>query len=136
LARRNRTPVFSLPKELSCGGELSASAIKEITEQVADAFIRHKRVILCVGLPLVRNSTRVHLLSSCVVRVAVSVLRSRQIANVYAEGGATAAELARRMGWRQLTVRRELAPGVVTMSGNGRHSPLFTIKPGTYAWPV
>lgn len=136
LARRNKTPVFSLPQELSCGGKLSSSAIKGITKQVTAAFIRQKRVILCVGLPFVRNPARAHLLSGSVARIAVSVLRSIRIANVYAEGGATAAELARRMGWRQLTVRRELAPGVVTVSGDGRHSTLLTIKPGTYTWPV
>lgn len=135
-ARRCKTPVFSLPKELIWGAKLSAPAIKEITKQIAHAFIRHKRVVLCVGLPFVRNFAGAHLLSDCVVRIAVSVLRSTRIANVYAEGGATAAELARRMGWRQLTVRRELAPGVVTLNGNGRHSTLLTIKPGTYAWPV
>jgi uncharacterized protein YgbK (DUF1537 family) len=135
-ARQRRTPIFSLPQESILGAELSVPTVEGITKQITDAFVRHKRVILCVGLPFVRNSARTHLLSDCVARIAVSVLRSTRITNVYAEGGATSAELVRRMRWRQLTVQHELAPGVVTVAGGGRQSTLLTIKPGTYSWPV
>jgi uncharacterized protein YgbK (DUF1537 family) len=56
--------------------------------------------------------------------------------HVYAEGGATAAELVRQLGWRQMKVLKELAPGVTTLSLLNRQLPLLTLKPGSYAgWP-
>jgi uncharacterized protein YgbK (DUF1537 family) len=70
-----------------------------------------------------------------VVRVAEQVLRQVPVTRVFAEGGATAAELVRRMGWSRLTVLRELAPGVATLAVETGESIQLTIKPGSYAWP-
>ena len=89
-----------------------------------------------VGLPPVRNMAVARRLSYFVVQVAELVLRRVAIANVFAEGGATAAELVRRMGWARLAVQREHAPGVATLAVEGSQSILLTIKPGTYAWPA
>ncbi|HLP77694.1 MAG TPA: hypothetical protein VK327_12340, partial [Candidatus Paceibacterota bacterium] len=55
---------------------------------------------------------------------------------VYAEGGATAVALMRRMNWHQLKVSQELAPGVATLAVKGKRSTLLTIKPGSYVWPA
>jgi len=135
-ARRRKTPVFSLPQELAWGGELSATVADAIAQRVTAAFDSHPRVILNVGLPPVRNMAVARRLSHFVVQIAELVLRRVPIANVFAEGGATAAELVRRMGWARLTVQREHAPGVATLAVEGGQSILLTIKPGTYVWPA
>ena len=100
------------------------------------AFQGKPRVILAVGLPPVRDVVIARKLSKSIVRVAEQVMREVTVARVFAEGGATAAELVRRMGWSRLTVLRELAPGVATLAVEGGESLLLTIKPGTYAWPA
>lgn len=135
-ARRVGVPVFSLPQEMTWGAELSNAAAEAITGRVIAAFESHPRVILSVGLPLVRNAAIARQLSHFVVRIAESVLRRVRIANVFAEGGATSAELVRCMGWARLAVQRELAPGVAVLAVEGGESTLLTIKPGTYAWPA
>ena len=135
-ARRRKTPVFSLPQEMIWGAELSIPAAEAITRRVVDAFNSSRRVILNVGLPLVRDSAIARQFSGFVVRIAESVLRQAKIAGVFAEGGATSAELVRSMGWARLTVQRELAPGVAALAVEGDESTLLTIKPGTYAWPA
>jgi len=135
-ARRRKTPVFSLPQELAWGGELSALVADAIAQRVTAAFDVHRRVILNVGLPPVHNPAVARRLSHFVVQIAELVLRRVPIANVFAEGGATAAELVRRMGWARLTVQREHAPGVATLAIEGTRSILLTIKPGTYVWPA
>jgi uncharacterized protein YgbK (DUF1537 family) len=135
-ARRRKTPVFSLPQELAWGGELSAPVAEAIAQRATAAFGSHPRVILNVGLPPVRDMAVARRLSRFVVQVAERVLRQAPIGNVFAEGGATAAELVRRMGWARLTVLREHAPGVATLAVEGAQSILLTIKPGTYAWPA
>ncbi len=135
-ARRCKTPVFSLPQELRWGGVLSAPVAEAITQRVLAAFDSHSRVILNVGMPLVRDLAVARRLSHFVVQIAGLVLRRMRIANVFAEGGATSAELVRCMSWARLTVQREHAPGVATLAVEGGESILLTIKPGTYAWPA
>lgn len=135
-ARRKKKPVVSLPVELIWGAEFSPAAIASITRHVVDAFEAHSRVILAVGLPLVRNTQVAKRFFRNVVQVASSVINEVSIAHVFAEGGATASELVQSMGWSRLQVEGELAPGVATLSvGNGQ-STLLTIKPGSYAWPA
>lgn len=136
LAKKRKTPVFALPQELAWGAEFTPEAVTAVTQRVVDSFQLHDRVILAVGLPPVRNVNIARCLANSVVRVAEQVMRRVPMARVYAEGGATAAELVRRMGWARLTVLRELAPGVATLAvDGGGESLLLTIKPGTYAWP-
>jgi uncharacterized protein YgbK (DUF1537 family) len=134
--KRRKTPVFSLPQELAWGAEFTPAAIMAVTQRVVDSFQNNPRVILAVGLPAVRDVEVARKLSKSVVRVAEQVMRQVAVARVFAEGGATAAELVRRMGWSRLTVLRELAPGVATLAVDGGESILLTIKPGTYAWPA
>jgi len=136
VARRRKTPVFSLPRELIWGADFSVAAQEAVTQRVLAAFETGPRVILNVGLPPVRNPVVARPLSDCVVKIAERVLRQLSIPNVFAEGGATAAELVRRMGWARLMVLRELAPGVARLAVDGAQSVLLTIKPGTYAWPA
>jgi len=74
-------------------------------------------------------------LSGHLLDIAEIVLRSVAVKNIFAEGGATSAELVRRMQWPRLAVRREWAPGVATLAVAGDDSLWLTIKPGSYSWP-
>jgi uncharacterized protein YgbK (DUF1537 family) len=134
--KRRKTPVFSLPQELAWGTEFTPAAVAAVTQRVVDAFQENARVILAVGLPQVRDVEIARKLSKSVVLVAEQVMRHVAVAQVFAEGGATAAELVRRMGWSRLTVLNELAPGVATLAVDSGEPILLTIKPGTYAWPA
>jgi uncharacterized protein YgbK (DUF1537 family) len=107
-----------------------------VTQRVVDGFQDNARVILAVGLPAVRDLEIARKLSKSVVRVAEQVMQRVPVARVFAEGGATAAELVRCMGWSRLTVLHELAPGVATLAVDSGESILLTIKPGSYAWPT
>ncbi len=134
--KRRKTPVFSLPHELIWGAEFTPAAAAAVAQRVVDGFEHHSRVILAVGLPKVRDVAVARQLSKSLVCVAGEVLRRVLITRVYAEGGATAAELVRCMGWSRLTVLRELAPGVATLAVDEGNALWLTIKPGTYAWPA
>ena len=135
-ARRDRTPVFSLPLELAWGAELLATVSETIGQRIVSAFESNPRVVLTVGLPPVRDALVSRGLSGHVVQIAESALRRTEVGRVYADGGATAAELVRRMGWTRMKVLRELAPGVATLAVENGKSILLTIKPGSYEWPA
>jgi uncharacterized protein YgbK (DUF1537 family) len=134
-ARRNKTPVFSLPQELAWGATFSDAAVESVSQRVIAGFENSRRVILSVGLPQVRDKDVAGRLSGHIVRMAEQVLRRAPIENVFAEGGATAAELVRCMDWPRLEIVRELAPGVATLAVDGDKKLLLTIKPGSYSWP-
>jgi uncharacterized protein YgbK (DUF1537 family) len=135
-ARQRKTPVLSLPQELAWGAEFTPAAVEAVSQRVIGAFAGHDRVILNVGLPPVRDAQVAQRLSHQVVCVAQRVLRQVPVARIFAEGGATAAELVRCMDWARLEVVRELAPGVATLAVNAERSILLTIKPGSYSWPA
>ena len=134
--RRKKTPVFALPQELAWGATFSAAAVEAVTQRVVAAIALNPRVILNVGLPQVRDAEVAARLSAHVVRVAERVLKMQPVGKVFAEGGATAAELVRRMNWPRLEIVRELAPGVAMLAVEGDENFLLTIKPGSYSWPA
>lgn len=140
-AGREGTPVFSAPRGGAVKrdrGPASAKVTAGRRERTgaAAAFGKYSRVIVRIGLPIVRGRTAAKRLKENLARFAESVLRQTDVTHVYAEGGATAAELARRMGWTRLEVMREVAPGVATIRVPGKRATLLTIKPGSYAWPA
>lgn len=135
-AKRRKQPVVTLPAELIWGAEFSPGALTSLARSAVAAFDIHSRVILAVGLPSVREAVVARRLFRNVIQIAERVMDKVPVSHVFAEGGATASELAHRMGWRRLTVEHEPAPGVATLSVEGRQTMLLTIKPGTYAWPA
>jgi len=134
-ARERGTPVFSLPLELAWSAGFTPGAAEVISQRVMAMFQSESRVILNVGLPPVREAAAARRLSDHLVQIAGRVLREVAIGHVYAEGGATAAELVQDMGWARLSVLREEAPGVATLAIEGNEAQLLTVKPGSYAWP-
>jgi uncharacterized protein YgbK (DUF1537 family) len=134
-ARKARVPVFTLPQELMWGNDFSPGAHEAISERVVQAFEKGRRVVLGVGLPPVRDVQAARRLSENLVDIAELVLRRAKIKYVFAEGGATSAELVRRMKWSRLEVRHEWAPGVATLAVADENPLWLTIKPGSYSWP-
>ena len=89
-----------------------------------------------------RFATRVEFLFLCLCSSAISELKQLRepgrrvpIESIFAEGGATAAELVRRMNWPRLEVRYEWATGVATLAVADENTRWLTIKPGSYSWP-
>ena len=114
---------------------MTAAAVERISREAMAALRLNPVVILQIGLPQVRDLRASRLLVTYLVRIAESVLRQGQAGQIYVEGGATAIELVRRMGWDRLTVLREVAPGVATLRVTGTPSLCLTMKPGSYTWP-
>jgi uncharacterized protein YgbK (DUF1537 family) len=135
-ARKARVPVFTLPQELMWGNDFSRGAHEAISQRVVQAFATSRRVVLGVGLPTVRDAKAARRLPESLVDIAELVLRRVDIKYVFAEGGATSAELVRRMKWSRLEVRREWAPGVATLAVADENPLWLTIKPGSYSWPA
>jgi D-threonate/D-erythronate kinase len=134
-ARGRKVPAFSLPSELVHGAGFSPAAVEVLAGRVIGAFQNERRVILHIGLPPVREPAIARRLTFQLVQVAGRVLEQVKIGQVYAEGGATAVALIKRMQWGCLKVIREMAPGVATLQVKEDASFQITVKPGSYVWP-
>ena len=117
------------------GENFSTGAREVISQRIVEAFKTSRRVVLCVGLPPVKDVPTARRLADHLVDIAELVLRRVVVKNIFAEGGATSAELLRRLKWPRLEVRREWATGVATLAVAGEVSQWLTIKPGSYSWP-
>jgi D-threonate/D-erythronate kinase len=134
-ARNAMVPVFTLSEEFMFAKELSPDAHEALAQRVIEGFAKSKRVVIGIGLPQVSEARTAQRLSEHLVNVAALVIRRADIRYVFAEGGATSAELVRRMKWLRLEVCREWAPGVATLAVASESPVWLTIKPGSYSWP-
>jgi len=135
-ARTRGTPVFSLPAELARGGDFRPAAVDALARRAAEALLKNRRAILCVGLPQVAEASIAQRLAVQLAKAAEAVLNLTDVDDIYAEGGATALELAVRMGWARLKVVGELSLGVATLAVDGPRPGRLTVKPGSYVWPA
>jgi uncharacterized protein YgbK (DUF1537 family) len=133
--QRSGIPVFSLPEEIASGRPFTTAAAETIASRAVEAFRKHRRVILRVGLPPVADASLARALAGHLVMVAERVLNRAEVDRLYVEGGATAVELTRRMRWGRLAVVGELALGVATLAVGGGTALELTMKPGSYVWP-
>jgi D-threonate/D-erythronate kinase len=135
-ARQAGTPVFSIIERGKKPFALTPSMLKGVAGKALLAFQNHSRVVLAVGRPLMKSQSVARKLSEHLAKIAVQVIEQAEPNHVFAEGGATAAELVRQLSWGRMEVLREIAPGVTTLSLSQRKGPLLTIKPGSYpGWP-
>jgi len=135
-AQAKGTPLVSLPESVGKEGAVSSEQSDDLLERLSTALKLNRRAILNVGLPVVSGQALSGNLLNSLGAVAEKALRSRKIGHVFAEGGSTAAEIVRRMGWTRLKVMREEARGVVTLAPEGAGDLLLTMKPGSYVWPA
>lgn len=128
--------VLSLPAALAEQGGISLKESTALARRTAAELGAGGRVILQIGLPRVPDPELSTRLPSLLANVAAEALTLEPAGRIYAEGGATAVALARRMGWNRLRVLAELAPGVAVLAPSGAAGIRFTIKPGSYSWPA
>jgi uncharacterized protein YgbK (DUF1537 family) len=131
-AAKRGIPVLMMPDALFHGPS-RPDVVDSWAESVANALRRGGSGV--VGVGRAPQTEGVPDLAGCLAEVVARVLQRDRIGHLLAEGGATAAALARRLGWSRLAVRREVRPGVVTIHAHDQEAPLLTVKPGSYAWP-
>lgn len=131
-------PVVRLPERL-LQQAVHAPGAEALVEQWADAIVRalsdHSRVVAAIDRPVCPQPGMPQVLGEYLGAAVELALARARVDRLFAEGGATAAALVRRMGWTCLRVRREWATGAVTCAVEGQDAPLVSMKPGSYAWP-
>jgi D-threonate/D-erythronate kinase len=132
--RRHGWPVFTLPPVLLEARDSADRAVRSWAGEMISAFAQHRRVIAAIDLPPVKG--KADRLTELLVAAVKAVASQVPVAQINAEGGATAVALMRAMRWSRLRVLGELSPGVVTLALQQDSPVRLTIKPGSYRWPA
>ena len=134
-ARALGVPVLPMPDGLFHARGGAADLVAGWAEEAAAALDRSPTVVVTIDRPVSRDKADASRLERLLADVVEGVRQRRAVSGIFAEGGATAAAIIRRLGWTRLTVVQELAPGVATMDAGAPSGGQITLKPGSYAWP-
>ena len=126
-------PIVPMPRRIF-EEDFEDREIDQWADETVGAFAIGDRVMIAIGgekisgLPPGRLDSR---LADAVRRV----LNRVTIGQLCLEGGATAASVLGRCGWKRLQVGRAIAPGLARLQVLNNPAPLVLIKPGSYPWP-
>ncbi len=132
--RKADLPVLRMPPQLFRAGT-GEGMVLEWADAIVQALHRHDWVRVTIEGPPGKPSDPSVSLTDLLARTVEEVLRRHPVPHLAVEGGSTVSSLVRRLGWRRLEVRRELAQGAVTLFPPGQRRPGLTSKPGSYPWP-
>jgi uncharacterized protein YgbK (DUF1537 family) len=135
IAREQQTPVFGLPPELAGGEDWERARLQDLASQAAAAFSACSRIIVTIGLPAMKDRSVSQRLHQRLATLAHAIWSQTACDHIYAEGGATAREVLRQMGWTRMKVLGEAGPGIATLGSANDAGPRITMKPGSYVWP-
>ena len=106
-------------------------------EEVSDLLSQYKVVAISIDHEVKQANAAAEMFSNHFTRLLHYISEKHGRANIHfaLTGGATASTILKREGINSLDVKKEIAPGIVTLV-NGQTSELFTVKPGSYLWPA
>jgi uncharacterized protein YgbK (DUF1537 family) len=102
-------------------------------DALQQAFENNPKVIMTTGLPRLSSPA---LVASVMADTVKQLFTRMPVANLWIEGGATAARIIAKFGWRFLHPFAEYAVGVVGMHVPEKAGLNILMKPGSYPWPV
>jgi len=126
-------PLAPMPEKLFHEGD--AALIDDWTRTIASALKQRGAVMAAIAQARLNASGPTRRLVTHLAAAVVRALETVPAGRVCAEGGATAAALARASGWTRFAVTAQLAGGVVELHPLPAGAPVFVIKVGSYDWP-
>jgi uncharacterized protein YgbK (DUF1537 family) len=129
-------PVLTMPEELFEATRREKEIQSLWVRRVIASLKRHPKVAMAIGCPALPGKTTPRRIGNLLTGAVAAVLSEARPARVCVEGGATAALLVERMGWRRLFVEREFSQGVTGVRPAGGPDLLLVCKPGSYSWPA
>jgi uncharacterized protein YgbK (DUF1537 family) len=128
-------PVLRMPPGLFAEPSPASALVQEWADAALRVLKRRPWAMVAIDRPLCREPGMPERLSRHLSTVVEQVLSQHPVDHLFVEGGATAAAVVRRLGWKTLTVCQEWATGVVSVRMRDQTRPLVTMKPGSYVWP-
>lgn len=133
-------PVVAMPPEILTRTSSWGAAVEAWAAAVASAL---SRALSCGGRAVIASGRRMEDAegrgdprpAAALAEVTARVLAHEPVEELLLEGGATASAIVRRLGWTELAVTAEVAPGIVRMAVPAANPRSIVLKPGSYRWP-
>ena len=129
---------LSLPGQWS-GNQFILQREEEETWQaeVSDLLLQYQVVAISVNHEVKQVNGAAEIFSNHFIRLMHYISEKHGRGNIHfaLTGGATASAIISKEGITGLKVKKEIAPGIVTLI-NEQTRELFTVKPGSYLWPA
>jgi uncharacterized protein YgbK (DUF1537 family) len=130
---QNGIPIVAMPVRMF-GHDHNAADVRQWVDDVYAAFQISDRVMMAVGGEQISGGDPARFVNRLIDALA-QVLDRTTPDQLCLEGGATAAAVARCLGWNQLEVLDSLAFSIASLRVKDAQAPLIYIKPGSYLWP-
>jgi uncharacterized protein YgbK (DUF1537 family) len=129
-------PVCDLPIETLGTFDLSDDCLIRWVDDIHSSFEDHHTVVSAILQPLNKMPGFSQKLNHFVTKMIKNVLNSTNLDEILIEGGATASNLVRSIGWKEFTVSSEYGSGIVQLINLQKPEFRLYVKPGSYSWPV
>ena len=105
--------------------------------EVSDLLLQYQVVAISVKHEVKQVNGAAEIFSNHFIRLMHYISEKHGRGNIHfaLTGGATASAIISKEGITGLKVKKEIAPGIVTLI-NEQTRELFTVKPGSYLWPA
>jgi uncharacterized protein YgbK (DUF1537 family) len=133
--RSHGVVVETMPDEIA-GVEIGTSALESWSSRIASALLSGRSLMVAIGRTGICSVPPPSVLAERLARVVAGAVRTAAVPAMCAEGGATAAAIARELGWERFTVSGQLPGGAVNLRPVVSRAPAFIIKVGSYDWPA
>ena len=99
--------------------------------EIIKSYTTNGSVVVTINHPSTGGKDYAVRLRRIMAEATSALVAARRPRDIIIEGGATAFAILDKLGWRTFTVRKELSPGVVSMSFGTTN---IILKPGSYDW--
>ncbi|HUG10333.1 MAG TPA: four-carbon acid sugar kinase family protein [Opitutaceae bacterium] len=133
--RAHGIAIETMPDE-AAAIEVDDQSLHAWSARIAAALSSGRSVMVAIGRARICSSPPPATLAERLARAVAGAVRGSTVSAICAEGGATAAAVARELGWERFTVGGQLAGGAVNLRPVAPNTPAFIIKVGSYDWPA
>lgn len=126
-----RVPLLAMPKDVFDGVAYSSTWIKALSL----SYAKHPSLAITINQPVSADPTYAQRLKYIMAESCYKITRECLVKELVIEGGATAYEVIKVMGWYNFEVTGQLAAGIITLQPHEAEHLHVTLKPGSYAWP-
>ncbi len=126
---------MEMPPELSSEQKPDSANLAAWMNACVEAWEKEPRLALRIASKPINYENSADRLKARFTDVLQSLLQQIKPAELFIEGGATAASLLSRLNWTAFKPVDELAPGVVRLQLIHKPPIFITLKPGSYSWP-
>src|SRR5699024_9795200 len=120
---------------IEIGDENMDCTLQAAAQEVINYFKTTNYVILSVKKDESYTSKDIQNIPTWLASIVQVALDATKIKEIFIEGGTTASEMIRMIGWSQFHPVNKIGKGMIRMQVTDNLSTFVTVKPGSYKWP-